>query len=288
MQCSKPDWEKLGSICRRHAGESLKSEDHLVDLEETFGVLRRYQMRLNPAKCFRRIFGEILGFMVSHRGIEANPEKIKAVLEKESPQNTKQLQRLTRRIAALNRFISRSTDKFLPFFKILKKAFVWGEECEEAFQRLKSYLVSPPLLSRTIEGEPLYIYLAVSDSAVSSALVREDQGVQKPVYYTSRALRGAETRYPQIEKLAFALVTSARKLRPYFQAHTVRVLTNHPLKKVLFKPDTLGHLLNWAVELGEFDIEYLPRAAVKGQAIADFIAEFMNPDNQEDRPMDNL
>jgi hypothetical protein len=124
--------------------KSLKSEDHLSDLEETFDVLRRYRMKLNPAKCaFGVSSGKFLGFMVSHRGIEANPEKIKAVLEMESPQNTKQLQRLTGRIAALNRFISRSTDKCLPFFKILKKAFVWGEECEEAFQQLKNYLVSP-------------------------------------------------------------------------------------------------------------------------------------------------
>jgi ribonuclease HI len=269
--------------------KSLKSEDHLADLEETFSVLRRYKMRLNPAKCaFGVSSGKFLGFMVSHRGIEANPEKIKAVLEMESPQNTKQLQRLTGRIAALNRFISRSTDKCLPFFKILKKAFVWGEECEEAFRQLKSYLVNPPLLSRTIEGEPLYVYLAVSNSAVSSVLIREDQGVQRPVYYTSRALRGAESRYPQIEKLAFALVTSARKLRPYFQAHTVRVLTDHPLKRVLFKPDTSGRLVNWAVELGEFDIEYLPRPAIKGQALADFIAEFTSPNNQEDRPVNNL
>jgi ribonuclease HI len=269
--------------------KSLKSKDHLTDLEETFGILRHYKMKLNPAKCaFGVSSGKFLGFMVSHRGIEANPEKIKAVLEMESPQNTKQLQRLTGRVAALNRFISRSTDKCLPFFKILKKAFVWGEECEEAFRQLKSYLVNPPLLSRTAEGEPLYVYLAVSDSAVSSVLIREDQGVQKPVYYTSRALRGAESRYPQIEKLAFALVTSARRLRPYFQAHTVRVLTDHPLKRVLFKPDTSGRLVNWAVELGEFDIEYLPRPAIKGQALADFIAEFTSPVAQEDQPVDDL
>ncbi|GLT55177.1 hypothetical protein SLA2020_283210 [Shorea laevis] len=94
-----------------------------------------------------------------------------------------------------------------------------------------------------------------------------------------QALRGAEARYPQIEKLAFVLVTSARKLRPYFQAHTIRVLTDHPLKKVLFKPDTSGRRVNWAIELGEFDIEYLPRTAIKGQAMADFIAKFTNLDN---------
>jgi hypothetical protein len=86
--------------------------------------------------------------------------------------------------------------------------------------------------------------LAVSSSAVSSALVREEKGIQKPVYFTIRALRGAEERYPRIEKLAFALIGSARKLRPYFQAHAIRVLTEYPLKKVLQKLDLSGRLVN--------------------------------------------
>jgi hypothetical protein len=110
--------------------------------------------------------------MVSQRGIEANPEKVKAVLQMEAPRTMKQLQRLTRRITALNRFISRSTDKCLPFFKILRKAFTWSDECEEAFGKLKEYLTNPPLLSRPTKGEILYLYLEVSPSAVSSALVR--------------------------------------------------------------------------------------------------------------------
>jgi len=154
--------------------------------------------------------------MVSQRGIEANPEKVKVVLEMEAPRTMKQLQRLTGRIAALNRFISQSTNKCLPFFKILRKAFTWSEECEEAFGKLKEYLTNPPLLSRPTEWEILYLYLAVSPSAVSSDLVREDAGIQKPVYFTSKEFHGAEERYPWIEKLAFALVISARRLRPYF------------------------------------------------------------------------
>jgi hypothetical protein len=230
--------------------KSRKVISHLVDLEETFNTLRRYQMKLNPAKfAFGVSSGKFLGFMVSSRGIEANPEKIRAVLEMQAPRTTKQLQQLTGRIATLNRFISRSTDKCLPFFKILRKTFVWSNECEEAFCQLKEYLANPPLLSSPKEGEILYLYLAVSSSAVSSVLVREESGVQKPVYFTSRALHGAEGRYPRIEKLAFALITSARRLRPYFQAHVVRVLTEYPLKKVIsvecctFKPLNLYMLI---------------------------------------------
>jgi hypothetical protein len=134
----------------------------------------------------------------------------------QSPKTTKQLQRLTGRLAALNRFISRSIDKCLPLFKILRKAFEWTEECENSFSNLKTYLTSPPLLSRTISGEVLYLYLAVTPMPISVALIREDEGVQKPAYFVSKALHGAEERYPQIEKLEFALIMASRKLRPYF------------------------------------------------------------------------
>jgi hypothetical protein len=152
--------------------KSIRATRHIKDLRETFRTLREYNMKLNPMKCaFGVSSGKFLGFMVSHRGIEANPEKVRVVLEMEAPKTTKQLQRLTGRIAALNRFISRSTDKCLPFFKILRKAFMWSEESEEAFRKLKEYLANPLLLSRPTEGEILYLYLAVSPSAVSSALV---------------------------------------------------------------------------------------------------------------------
>jgi hypothetical protein len=200
----------------------------------------------------------------------------------QAPRTTKQLQQLIGRIAALNRFISRSTEKCLPFFKILWKTFVWSNECEEAFCQLKEYLANPPLISSPKEEEILYLYLAISPSAVSSVLVREESGVQKPVYFTSKALHGAEGRYPRIEKLAFALITSARRLRPYFQAHVVRVLIEYPLKKVLQKPDLLGRLVNWAVELREFDLEFYSRTTIKAQVLTDFIVEFSNlPESQE-------
>ena len=114
--------------------KSKKAELHLDHLKETFNTLREYHMRLNPAKCvFGVSLGKFLGFMVSQRGIEANPEKVKAILDMTSPRNMKEVQRLTGRVATLNRFISRATNKCLPFFKILKQAFQWTEECEEAF-----------------------------------------------------------------------------------------------------------------------------------------------------------
>ena len=135
-------------------------------------------MKLNPSKCaFRVSSGKFLGFMVSQRGIEANLEKVRAILEMSSPRTTKEVQSLTGRVAALNGFISKATDKCLPFFKTLKKAFAWTKECETAFQELKHYLSNPLLLSLSKEGEDLFLYLAISIIAVSATLIREENKV---------------------------------------------------------------------------------------------------------------
>ena len=167
----------------------VKSQDegeHLNDLQEMFNTLRQYSMKLNPSKCaFGVSSGKFLGFMVSHRGIKANPDKIQAILDMKPPQNVKEVQSLTGRVAALNKFISKATDKCLPFFKVLKKAFEWTDDCQRAFQDLKAYLTTAPLLSPSVLREELYLYLAVTSHVVSSALVREEGRVQKPVYYTS-------------------------------------------------------------------------------------------------------
>ena len=125
--------------------KSLAPANHLDHLQETFNILRSYHMKLNPDKCaFGIVSRKFLGFMVNQRGIEANHDKIKVILDMKSPSLTKELQRLNGIIVALNRFVSKSADNCLPFFKILRKVFEWGLEAEEAFQRLKAYLATPP------------------------------------------------------------------------------------------------------------------------------------------------
>ena len=259
--------------------KSITAELHIAHLSEVFQILRNYNMKLNPAKCaFGVSAGKFLGFIVNHRGIEANLDKIKVVLDMASPSGIKEVQRLTGRIAALSRFVSRASDKCQSFFQVLKKAFQWDTKCEEAFTALKTYLSSPPppppILVSPIEGELLTLYLAVSDFSTSAFLVRDKERVQHPVYYYSRALRGVEERYPRMEKLILALVTAARKLRPYFQAHTIEVPIEYPMKQVLHKPETSGRLMKWAIELSEFDIRYKPKTTMKGQILADFVMEF--------------
>ena len=119
---------------------------------------------------------------------------------------------------------------------------------------MKKYLSPPPLLSPSRLGKELYLYIAVSQAAVSAALVREKEGLQRPVYFISRAFRGAEERYPKMEKLAFELVTAARKLKPYFQAHTIIVLTDQPLKRAMSSLEAAGRMALWVIELSEFNI----------------------------------
>ena len=155
--------------------KSLEEKKHLDNLQKTFDTLKRYNMKLNLSKCvFGVSSGKFLGFMVSHRGIKANLNKIQAILNMEPPKNVKEVQSLTRRVAALNRFVSKATDKCLSFFKVLKKVFEWMDECQKAFQDLKVYLTTAPLLSPSIPGEELYLYLALSPHVISSALVREE------------------------------------------------------------------------------------------------------------------
>ena len=186
--------------------KSIKAELHITHLVEAFQVLKSYNMKLNPVKCAFGVFvGKFLGFIVNSRGIEANPDKIKAVLDMLPPSNIKDIQRLTGRIATLSRFVSRANDKCQPFFQVLKKAFQWDAHCQEAFTALKTYLSSPLILVSASEGELLTLYLAISDFATSAALVREWDRVQQLVYYCSRAPRGAEERYLKMEKLILAL-----------------------------------------------------------------------------------
>ena len=235
--------------------KSRREDNHLDDLRETFDTLRSYNMKLNPNKCaFKVIAGKFLGFIVSQRGIEANLNKIRVILEMAPLKNVKEVQSLNGKVAALNRFVSRAMDKYLPFFRALKKYFEWTVKCQRAFKDLKAYLSSQPLLSPSKPGEKLFLYLAVSSTTVNAALIGKEDQVQKPVYYASQALRGIKESYPPMKKLAFTLVTIACKLKPYFQAHTVIILTNKPLQQAMSNPEAAGRMAIWAIELSEFDI----------------------------------
>ena len=146
--------------------------------------------------------------------------------------------------AALNRFISRSVDRCRLFFLLINKwkGFEWTEECAKAFQQLKDYLARPPIMSSPEPDEVLFAYIAVAPYAVSLVLIRVDNGIQRPVYYVSKSLYKAEVRYLPLEKAILAVVLGTPKLPHYFQAHTVFVLTQLPLKAILQSADYTGRI----------------------------------------------
>lgn len=233
--------------------KSSEEHQHLDDLQQVFDIMRKASLRLNAAKCaFSVGSGKFLGHFVTRRGIEASPDQIKTLQGIHSPRTVKDVQKLAGMDAALNRFISRSSDKCVSFFKRLRgdRTFQWDEENEQALLESKHYLQKPPVLTTPTEGEELLIYLAVSEHAVSGVLVREETGAQRPVYYVSKALLQAETRYTPLKKLLLALIVTARKLNHYFQVHPIKVVTAYPIRALLASSDLSGRVARWAVELG--------------------------------------
>ncbi|GAU50709.1 hypothetical protein TSUD_301140 [Trifolium subterraneum] len=225
-------------------------------------------MRFNPEKCtFGVKAGKFLGFYLTERGIEANPDKCRAFFDYPTPKSKRSIQTLNGMLTSMARFVAKSAQHALPLFKLLSKetTFEWTEECEGALQYLKRALSEPPVLTRPVEGEKLYLYLAVASEAISAVLIRETEQEQKPVYFVSRALQGPELRYLQIEKIALAVIMAARKLRYYFLAHSVVIRTDQPVKQLLARPDMVGRMLKWSLELAEFDISFESRKALKAQ-----------------------
>lgn len=185
---------------------------------------------------------------------------------------------LNGKLTGLSHFISKSADKAMPLFHKLKGCieksnFQWTAAAEAALQQIKEALHKLPTFASPIPGETLQIYLSTSAKSISYALVVEREGEKKPVYFVSRALQNPELNYPSLEKLVLALIYAARRLRRYFQAHQIEVLTNCPIKQILLKPETSGRLAKWAIELGEHHISYCPRTSIKGRALVDFLLE---------------
>jgi ribonuclease HI len=250
-------------------------------LQETFANFRQAGLELNPEKCvFGVKKGKLLGCLVSTKGIEANPSKIEAILRMEPPSTKKGAQRLAGRLASLNRFISRSAERNLPFFEILKSAevFQWGPVQQKAFEELKQYSIDLTTLTPPSLGAPLLLYVVASHSAVSAVLVQEklDGQVKKQalVYFISEVLSLSKKNYTELEKVLYAVLMASRKLQHYFQAYHIIVPSSQPLKDIMRNREATGRIGKWAAELNEFTIDYVHRSLIQSQALADFVADW--------------
>ncbi|GJZ31904.1 reverse transcriptase domain-containing protein [Tanacetum coccineum] len=247
-------------------------------------------MKLNPNKCtFEIEEGMFLGYKVNTKGIKVCPDKVEGVIGLPSTKCLKYLQRLNEKIAGLNRFLAKSAEKSLPFFKTLKKCtkksdFQWTAEAEAAFKQMKKLIAELPTLTVPMENEELIVYLAASREVVSAVLMIEREAKQMKIYFVNRALQGSEINYTPMEKLVLALVHASKRLKRYFEAHPIIVITDLPIKQVLSKPEIAGRLQKWSIELGEYDIQYRPRISVKAQVLADFIVE-RSEDNSPAAPI---
>jgi hypothetical protein len=199
--------------------KSVQRRDHISDLAETFANVRAANLKLNPEKCVFGIHkGKVLRCLVSTKGIEANPDKIKALVEMQDPISVKDVQKLTGRVAALNRFILRAAERSLPFFQVLRSAknFQWSKPQKQAFRELKDYLSTMTKLCPPEPKSPLLLYVSASNSvfasnsAVSAVLVQEKEEEGKlrqiPVYFSSEALSGSKVFYSELEKIAYAVI----------------------------------------------------------------------------------
>ncbi|XP_074314028.1 uncharacterized protein LOC141649233 [Silene latifolia] len=262
--------------------KSKKREDHIKDLRAVFERLRKCQLKMNPLKCaFGVTYGKFLGFVVRQRGIEIDQTKIKAINEMPEPKTLKELRGLQGRLAYIRRFISNLAGRCQPFSHLMKKdaPFQWDEKCKNAFDSIKKYLASAPVLRAPVPGKPLVLYIAAQERSLGGMCAQEiEDRKERSLYYLSCTLVGAELNYSPIEKICLALVFAIQKLRHKMQAHTIHVVSKaDPIKYILSRPVLSGRLAKWAVLLKQYDLVFVPQKTVKGQAIADFFADHPVP-----------
>jgi hypothetical protein len=195
--------------------------------------------------------------------------------------------KLAGHIAALNRFIAKLAERSLPFFSELwgSAKVEWGPEQQKAFDDLKQYLQHLSMLSSPEQGQPLILYISTTHSVVSEALVMEKEVAwsgavakqQYPVYFISEVLAGSKKYYSEVKRICYAVIMCSRKLRYYFKARHIRVLTNQPLQVIFHNRNSSGRIGKWATELSGYIINFERHGAIESQILADFMAEWMEP-----------
>ena len=277
--------------------KSQKADSHLECLKKVLDRARTYQLRLNPQKCFFGVTkGKVLGFIVSRRGIEVDPNKVKAIIEMPPPKTEKEIRGLLGRLQYISRFIAQLTSTCEPIFKLLRKNAIkgWNDECQYAFEKLKFYLLNPPILIPPKPKTALLLYLSTTSTSMGCVLGQLDEITKKEhvVYYLSKKFTDCESRYTPIEKICLSLVWATQRLRHYMLSHKIHLISRiNPLKYLFEKPALVGRSSKWLLLLSEFDITYITQKSMKAQAIADHLADLAiyDPESISDElPDDNI
>jgi len=240
--------------------KSRSEEEHLINLKKLFERLRKFKLRLNPAKCtFGVRSGKLLGFIVSQRGIEVDPDKVHAIREMPHPRTEKEVRGFLGRLNYIARFISQLTATCEPIFKLLRKNQVveWNEDCQIAFNKIKQYLREPPILRLPVPGRPLILYLTVLDRSTGCVLGQHDETGRKEhaIYYLSKKFTNCEQRYSSLERTCCALAWAAHRLRQYMLSHTTWLISKmDPIKYIFEKPALTRRIARWQMLLSEYDI----------------------------------
>uniref|UniRef100_A0A2N9H4D7 RNA-directed DNA polymerase n=1 Tax=Fagus sylvatica TaxID=28930 RepID=A0A2N9H4D7_FAGSY len=264
--------------------KSKKREDHLRILRKVFDRCRLYKLKMNPLKCaFGVSAGKFLGFLVHNRGIDVDPAKASAIATMKAPTSHKELKSFLGRLSYIRRFIPGLAAVTAVFTPLMKKGvpFVWSTACQQAFEKIQLIMTKLPTVCAPVPGRPLRLYLASNSEAIGGLVAQEDEdGTEKPIYYVSRALRDAETRYSGAERACLALIYASQRLRHYFLAHKIQLMTkSHPIRSLLHRPILSGRLAQWLLQLSQYEIITETPTAIKSQAIADLLAQFPGEDS---------
>jgi len=259
--------------------KSESEEEHILNLRKLFERLRKFKLKLNPAKCtFGVRSGKLLGFVVSQKGIEVDPDKMRAIIEMPAPSTEKEVRGFLGRLNYIARFISQLTATCEPIFKLLRKNQVveWNEDCQTAFDKIKQYLQDPPVLRPPEPGKPLLMYLTVLDESMGCVLGQHDKTGKREhvIYYLSKKFTECEQQYSFLERTCCALAWAAHRLRQYMLSHSTWLISKtDPTKYIFEKPALTGRIVRWQMLLSEYDIVYVTQKSIKGSALAEYLAQ---------------
>ncbi|KAL0294849.1 UNVERIFIED_CONTAM: Gag-Pol polyprotein [Sesamum radiatum] len=237
---------------------------------------------MNPLKCaFGVTSGKFLDFIIRHRVIEVGPAKVDVIQRMPPPRNLKELRSLQGNLAFIRRFISNLAGRCQPFNHLMKKdaPSQWDEGCQNAFESIKRHLLNPPVLGAPTPEKPLILYIVAQERSIGVLMAQEnEEGKEKALYYLSRTLTENELKYSPVKKVCLALFYAIKKLRHYFEAYSIRHISRaDPVKFVTSRPILSGRLAKWSIMFNQYEIEYVPQKAIKGQALANFLADHPVP-----------